>query len=135
MAIPNKSPVKRVVLPFVQDHAQRTATLTQKLFKSRKKIRIERVDYINPTGLAGAAGNGFLGEIRNGATVVATIFNTNTSAGGATLTADTFITATLTATLANRIFALADIASLVLTLTGAATLPTGTVVIYYTELN
>lgn len=134
MASPTKPDAEQKVLVFPKEHAQVTATTTVKLFKSRKRIRIDRVDYINPTGLVGASGNAFKGEIKSGATVCASLFNTDTGAAGATLAPDTFVTGT-NGTKANRTIAKDTDITLVLTETGAATLPAGTVLVYYTELN
>lgn len=119
---------ERVVFSF--DHAAVTATTTWKLHKAKgRSFRVDSVRYINPTGLTGASGNAFKGELKNGSTVMATSFNTDTGAGGATLAADTFVDATLSATEANRVAAADDVISFVVTETGTATLPAGRVVV------
>lgn len=120
---------ERIVLTY--DHAQATATTTVKLWKipAGRKFVVERVSYINPTGLVGDNTNAFAGTLQNGADVMATLFNTDTDAGGASLAADTFVEGTLHATPANRWADAADVISLVLTETGTATLPPGRLVI------
>lgn len=121
---------QRLVLSY--DHDALTATTTVKLFQvpAGRKFVVEKAKYINPTGLVGDATNAFMGEVKNGATVVATLFNTDTGdAGGATLAVDTFVEGALSATLANRWFVGDDVLSLVLTEDGVATLPAGRLVI------
>lgn len=118
------------------DHAQVTADTTVKLLKARKAMRIDQVDYINPTGLAADNTNAFAGQIKNGSTVVGSVFNTDGDdvPAGASLAADTFVTATL-GTLAARKLAAGDVLSFLLDEDGTATLPAGSFVIWFTELN
>ena len=113
------------------DHAALTATTTVKLFTvpTGKTLRIDRVWYCNPTGLAGAAGNAFKGEVKNGSTVINTMFNTDTGAGGASLAADTPGFGTNSATDASLVLAAGDVLTLVFTETGTATLPAGSLFI------
>jgi hypothetical protein len=136
MGTPSKDPRERRSKVVLKDHGQLTSTTTIKLFKATKRIRIDRVDYINPTGLVADNTNAFRGEIKNGSTLVCALFNTDGDdvPAGASLAADTFVTGT-NGTAANRTLAKDDVLSLVFTEDGAATLPAGTVVIYYTELN
>jgi hypothetical protein len=56
---------------------------------------VTRIEYANPTGLAGDPANAFKAEVKNGATVLATVFNTENDAGGATLAANSLGVATL----------------------------------------
>lgn len=126
----NDPDTERVVMTF--DHAALTATTTTKLWKvpTGRRFKVERASYINPTGLVGDGTNAFMGEVKNGSTVVATLFNTDTGdAGGASLAADTFVEGTLSATAANLWLAAGDILSAVLTEDGTATLPAGRLVI------
>lgn len=125
---PNRHLEEKLVLSF--DHAQATATTTHKLWKvpTGKSFVVDRVSYINPTGLVGDATNTFKGEVMNGATVMATVFDTDTDTG-ASLAADTFVEATLSATPANTWLAADDVLSFVLTEGGTATLPAGRLVI------
>lgn len=135
MATPNKPNTQRVTLPFTKEHGALTATETDKIFKARKRTKIERVDYINPTGLAADGTNAFSLDVKNGSTVVASVFNTDSGdTGGAALAANTFLTATNGSATA-RTLAADDILTLVFTEDGTATLPAGTVVIWFTELN
>lgn len=126
---PNNKYEEKLVMTF--DHGSTTATTTSKLWKcpTGKSFVIDRVSYINPTGLTGDAANVFKGEVKNGSTVMATVFNTETDAGGATLAADTFVEATLSATAAALWLAAGDVMSFVLTEGGTATLPAGRLVI------
>lgn len=135
MSIPNKDSRERKTKCFPKEHAALTATTTIKLFKATKRCRVDRVDYINPTGLAGHGTDAFAGAVKNSSTVVCSLFNTDTGdAGGASLAADTFVTGT-NGTAANRTLAKDDVLSAVFTMDGTATLPAGTVLIYFTELN
>ncbi len=114
------------------DHAALTDTLAVKLYKvpTGRRLRIDRISYINPTGLVGHGTDAFAGEVKNGSTVVASLFNTDTGdAGGASLAADTFVEGVLNATDANRVLAAGDILSAVFTEDGSATLPAGHLVI------
>lgn len=124
-----KRPLELFQEPWSRDysHASLTATTTVKLFTvpTGKTLRLDRVWYNNPTGLAGASGNAFKLEIRQGATVINTVFNTDTGAGGATLAADTPTTGTMSATDANLVLAAGTVLTAVFTETGTATLPVG----------
>lgn len=115
-----------------KDHAVISATTTVKLYTvpAGKTLRIDRVWYNNPTGLAGAAGAGYKAEVKLGTTVACTLLNTDTSAGGATLAADTPAFGTNSGTSANMVAAAATSVTVVFTKTGAsANLPAGTLVI------
>lgn len=120
---------QRLVLSY--DHDAVTANTTVKLFQvpAGRKFVVERAKYVNPTGLVGDITNAFAGTVQNAATVMATLFNTDTDAGGATLAADTFVDGTLSATAADRWLDADEVLSLVLTETGTATLPAGRLVI------
>lgn len=121
--------------PFVREpwsrslaHGQVTTDTTIKFYKVPvgKKLLITRASYINPTGLAGDGTNAFAGYIKNGSTVVATLFNTDTGdTGGASLAADTFVEGTLSATPASLWFAAGDVVSLVLDEDATSTLEAG----------
>lgn len=122
---------ERVVLTY--DHAALTATTTTKLWKvpAGRKFKVERASYINPTGLVGDPTNAFMGEVKNGSTVVATLFNTDTddNPAGATLAVDTFVEGSLSATATALWLAASDVLSVVFTEDGTATLPAGRLVI------
>lgn len=111
------------------EHAQVTADTTAKFFKvpAGKKLRIDAVDYINPTGLTNDAANYFALQIRKGSTVMAS-WSTLTGAEGA-IAADTFVALTLSATDANRVADAGDVLNYNLDETGTQTLPAGRFVI------
>lgn len=116
------------------DHPEVTGDTEIKFFNATRPFRVTRAYYINPTGLAEDTTNVFAGKIRNGTTVVATLFDTDSdNAGTNTLAADTLVEGTLSATDANRVLAAGDWASLLLDEGGTATLPAGRAVIegYY----
>jgi hypothetical protein len=118
---------ERVTLgPF--DHAQVTATTTVKLWKcpTGRDFIVDRVIYMNVTGLAEHADNWFTGKVQNAATVVATLFDTDSDGAGTnTLAADTFVEGTMAAAVADRVVNEGEELSLVLTEGGTATLPAG----------
>lgn len=119
---------ERVVLSF--DHAAATADATTKLFKvpAGRKLKIDAVDYINPTGLAADATNAFIVKLLKGSTVVAS-WSTLTGAEGA-IAANTFVSLVLSATAADLTFDAADIMSLFLDEQADTTLPAGRVVVH-----
>lgn len=115
------------------DHPSVTATTTWKMWKvpAGRKFRVTRCSYINVTGLAADNTNDFSGDLKNGSTVVAAIFNTdgNDVPAGAALAANTFVEGVLSATDASLVYAAGDILSLVATLEGTQTLPAGRVLV------
>ncbi len=120
---------ERVVIPC--DHPEVTGDTTIKFFNASRDFRVTRAYYINPTGLAEDTTNVFAGSVKNGSTVVATLFNTDSDLAGAdnSLAADTLVEGVLSATDANRILAAGDWLSLLLDEGGAATLPAGRLVV------
>lgn len=105
------------------------ATAATKLFTAQRKMRIEKVEYINPTGLAGHASNYWTIALKKGSTAMAS-WSTATAAEG-TLTANTFVAATLSTTDADLVAAVDDVVSLALTkAASAANLPAGRLVIH-----
>jgi hypothetical protein len=93
------------------------------------KVRVDHVQYVNPTGLVGDATNAFALFVKkngSGGTTVATVFNTDTDdvPAGASLAADTWVTATLTGTDADRVLAPGDTLDLFFDEDGNSTLPT-----------
>jgi hypothetical protein len=114
------------------DHDAITATTTVKLWTvpAGKTLRVDRIWYCNPTGLAADGTNAFALELKNGATVVASIANTDSGdAGGAAITADTPITTGLSATSADLVLDAGETLSMVFTEDGTATLPAGRLVV------
>jgi hypothetical protein len=128
---PNKNLEEGKILTF--DHPSTAATKTWKIWKcpTGRSFVVDRVSYINPTGLAGDPTNAFNGDVKNGSTVMAAVFNTDTNdtPAGVTLAADTFVEGTLSATAANTWLAAGDVISFTATLEGTQTLPAGRVVI------
>lgn len=112
------------------DHGQLTGDAAVKLYKvpAGRALRLDRVTYVNPTGLAASATDSFVLEVKNDAEVAASVFDTD-SANGDDLAADTFVEATLSATDANRVFQAGDEVLAVFTETGTATLPAGHLVL------
>ena len=116
---------------FVVDHAAVTGDTTTKVLKTHanRHFQVERVDYVNPTGLAGDASNYFNIKLQYGSTTVIANWSTLSSAEG-TLTADTWVAMTLNATPANLVLAPGTEVSLFLDETGTSSLPAGKLVIH-----
>lgn len=122
-----------VVLSF--DHADLTSDTTSKFFKvpAGRKLRVTKVEYINPTGLAEHASNFFALSLKNGSTVMAGPLSTDSAGSGDNgIVADTFTELTLSATEANRIASAGDVLSFLADETGTATLPAGRLVVHAT---
>lgn len=93
-----------------------------------KTVRVEHVQYVNPTGLAADNTNAFMLKVRKnhgtgGAADVALVFNTDGDdvPAGASLPADTWVTASLTA--ANVVLQAGDTLDLFFDEDGTQTLP------------
>ncbi len=117
----------RVVLTF--DHIALTADLTAKLLKVPAFVaafRVEKVEYINPTGLGADGANYFAISVKNGSTVVAGPL----SSAGAAITADTFMELALSGTDADRVLDPGEILSVLFDETGTQTLPVGRLVVH-----
>ncbi|MGN6103650.1 MAG: hypothetical protein ACTHU0_00970 [Kofleriaceae bacterium] len=118
---------ERILIPFF--HAEQTANATLNVWRAPvgRAFRIDRVLYINPTGLAADATNAFRCELKNGATLVATVFNTdsNDAPTGAALVANTFIELTSDAEIPSRLVDVGNTLSIVFTEDGTAILPPG----------
>lgn len=116
---------------FAFDHAALTASVTVKRFKApaNRAFRLERVVYVNPTGLVGDNTNAFSAAVINttGSVVMATVFNTdlNDTPAGASLAANTFVEGVISAATACILAAGQELAVL-FTLDGTQTLPAGT---------
>lgn len=132
----NKSNHKRTTFTVGPvPHAEVTGDTTVPVFKARKRTRVDGVSYLNPTGLAEDAGNHFAGSLKNGSTVVATIFATDSDGAGADNSlAAGWTDGTVSSTPADRILEAGDELDLLLDETGAATLPAGSVLVFLTEL-
>ncbi len=111
------------------DHAALTADLTVKLYQvpTGKKLRIDRVTYVNPTGLV-ADGTNFFDIVVLNAAAVAANHSTETGQEG-TIAADTFIDLVLSSTDADLVVASGADVSVFFDEDGTATLPVGRIVI------
>lgn len=123
---PNNTEAEKFVLAY--DHASATGDTTVKLLKADRKMRIDKVRYVNPTGLAEDATNFFDVQLIVRAAVAAN-WSTETGQEG-TLTADTWVDLSLTATAADLILAADDELALTLDESGTATLPAGRIVVF-----
>lgn len=126
---PNDFLQERFYLDF--DHVSVTADTTIKLYKvpAGKSLRIDRVTYINPTGLAQDASNTFNVKITDGTVVIAS-WDTTTTTGQGSLPANDWVDLVLIAdTGTNRVLAETEILTLFLDETGTATLPAGRIVV------
>lgn len=115
---------ERVLIPF--SHGSTVADTTVKLWtvpSGFEGLKITRVWYNNPTGLAADAANTFNIQITDGTNVAAN-WDTTTGQQG-TLTADTPVDLVLSATEANRFISSGEHVTLFLDETGTATLPAG----------
>jgi hypothetical protein len=127
----NREIAERIVLSY--DHAQLTATTTVKIYDvpSGRQLKIDRVRYINPTGLAEDNDHNFAIAVKNGSTTAAGPISTDANLSpdtGASIAADTF-TDIAVATDGSEVFDAGDVVSVVFTETGTATLPAGRIVI------
>lgn len=115
-------------LPFA--HGSTTADTPTKLYKvpAGKSLRLTRVGYVNPTGLAVDASNFFNLEIGDG-TNVAFSWSTETTVGQGALPANDFVEFAESATKAFLTLGPGEVLTLNLNETGAATLPAGSGVI------
>lgn len=111
------------------DHASTAATLSTKVWKvpAGRSFRINRVFYVNPTGLAANVSNFFVIAALNAA-LTAYSWSTST-AGQGSLVANTPVELVASGTPANLVLPAGTELSFALTLTGAATLPAGRVVL------
>lgn len=126
MTAPKRPSVTDDSFVLSYDHAAASADTTIKLWKLRKRFIIDKVQYINVTGLAEDAANYFNIKVLIAA-VVAANWSTETGQEG-TIAANTFVAPTLAAA-ASRVGALDAEISLVLDEDGTATLPAGRIVI------
>lgn len=122
---------ERVVLSF--DHPSVTATTAWKFFKvpAGRTLKIDAVEYLNPTGLAEDASNNFALAVKADAVVVGSL-NTDSDLDpdiGASIAANTFTTMT-PGTAAESVAAAGAELSLTATETGTATLPAGRVIVH-----
>lgn len=123
---------ERVVLSF--DHPAVTSDTEWKFFKvpSGKTLKIDQVEYINPTGLAEDATNVFALSLKNGSVVVAGPYSSDSDGAGAdnSIPANTFFDLTLSSTSTELVAAAGDVLSLLADEGGTASLPAGRVVVH-----
>ena len=128
MREPNNQYQERLVLSF--DHAEATADTTTKLWAPARKFKVDRAQYINPTGLAEHGTAFFAVKLLKAATVVASTSTDSAGTGDNGIVADTFMALTLSATATDLVFNAGDVMSLFLDRSAAAaTLPAGRLVI------
>lgn len=129
MATRRKDRYRSEKITLSYDPASTAATFANILYTvpAGRRLRITRVMYNNPTGLAGNVSNFYVIQILNAA-LQAFSWSTST-AGQSTLTANTPVEFVKNATDANAVLPAGTSLSYNATLTGAATLPAGRVVI------
>lgn len=107
------------------------STTTHKLMTAQRKMRVDKVEYTNPTGLAGHSANYWEIALKKGATTMAQWSTDSDVVGQGTLTANAVVNLVLSGTDANLVANTGDVISLVLTkAASAANLPSGRVVIH-----
>lgn len=118
---------------LVKEHAENAnaGTQTNRVAKAHRRMVIESVRYVNPTGLAADNDNFATFSLKNGATTIAT-FHTEADAmpAGVTLTANAYQDATLSSTPADLIVAVDDVLDWVVAESGTTTVPAGRVEVY-----
>ncbi len=108
-----------------------SATRAIKLMTAQRGMRIEKVEYVNPTGLAGHGSNYWEIALKKGSTVMAQWSTDSDVVGQGTLTADALVNPVLSATDANLCAAAGDVLSLALTkVASAANLPPGRLIVH-----
>lgn len=118
-----------VIMPY--DHAEGSATFADKLFTAQKAMRIDKVEYVNPTGLAGHADNYWEIAVKKGTTVMFQWSTDSDVSGQGTLTANAIVNLVASSTDANLVAAAADVISLSCTkAASAANLPPGRLIIH-----
>jgi hypothetical protein len=108
-----------------------TATAAVKLMTAQRKMRVDKVEYVNPIGLAGHASNYWEIALKKGSTVMAQWSTDSDVTGQGTLTANAVVNPVLSATDANLVAAVGDVLSLALTkVASAANLPPGRIIVH-----
>lgn len=123
---------KKNFFELVIDHPEVTGDTTTKEFKTRpdkRAMRIDSIQYVNPTGLAASTPSNFFAiQLKNGTDVLGS-WSTLTAAQG-TLTADTFVDLVLNTDTTKLVVAAEATLSLLLDETGTATLPAGKMIVH-----
>ena len=116
---------------FAFDHATASATSAFKLMTCQRKMRVDKVEYVNPTGLAGHASNYWEIALKKQSTAMAQWSTDLDVAGQGTLAADALVNPALSGTDSNRVASAGDVLSLSLTkVASAANLPPGRIVVH-----
>lgn len=122
-------------LTLTERHIAVTATVAgQKFWKNKtgRQCKVISAQYLNVTGLAQDASNTFNIALKQGSVVVAD-WDTTTGQEG-TITADTHMNMTLSATPADLIIEPNEVLALALTETGTASLPAGQIEVTLLQL-
>jgi hypothetical protein len=113
------------------DAGSHNATYTKKLMTAQRKMRVDKVEYVNPTGLAGHASNYWEIALKKGSTVMAQWSTDSDVATQGTLTANAIVNPALSATDGELVAAAGDVLSLALTkFASAANLPAGRLIVH-----
>lgn len=108
-----------------------SATRAIKLMTCQRAMRVEKVEYVNPTGLAGHGSNYWEIALKKDSTVMAQWSTDSDVAGQGTLTANALVNPVLSATDANLVAAAGAVLSLSLTkVASAANLPPGRLIVH-----
>lgn len=134
MATARPRPIsRRTTYRVAYDFASVSADTTTKIAAVKlRSVRVERVWLSVPVGVVADATNFVTFKILKGSTVVASW--ATSVAGQGTITAATPVEMVLSATVANRFLADADILSVFVDVNGTITVPLGRVVVEGTEL-
>ena len=133
--MPNPKPKARTQSEFSYtiEHGELAATATIKGMNAPRPFIVDRIEYVNQTGLVEDNANAFRGSARKGATEFAYLFDTDANLvpdSGASLAAATWVEGTLDADSTKRTFATGDDLDLRFVLTGTQTLPPGKAVVH-----
>ncbi len=113
------------------DASSHNATYTKQLMTAQRAMRIDKVEYVNVTGLAGHATLYWEIALKKGTTVMAQWSTDSDVVGQGTITADTLINLVLSGTDSALVTASGDVLKLVLTkVSTAANLPAGRIVVH-----
>lgn len=131
MTIPRRPSREQEQAEFIFSHPEVTATTLTKewLNKSGRQFKVDKISYVNPTGLAGHADNHFAVQIKQGSVVVGAWSTDSDVVGQGTIAANTWIQLVLSATPADLIVEPDEGLDLNLLEGGTATLPVGKVVV------
>lgn len=127
---------ERFAFPFA--HGELTADTTLQVFKAPRRCVVEKIEYVNETGLVADNTNAFklsmlnAGDDALGTTVVALVFNTdgNDDPVGASIAAATITDAVTPGTEAERTLEAGEVLVAVFDEDGTATLPPGTIIVH-----